>query len=62
MLLIVVALIVLVWHVGQKCFRRATGVKEKKRRKRDEVKPYFQAKAELDAEAKERNGRQIHRV
>lgn len=51
----VIALIVLVWHIGQKHFRRATGVKEEKHKNRDEVKPYIQPKAELDAEESRRN-------
>ena len=55
MILVVIALIVLVWHIGEKHFGRATGVKEENHEKRDEAKPYIQPKAELDAEESRRN-------
>lgn len=53
--LLVIALIILVWHIGQRHFRRATAMKEKKHKNRDEAKPYLQPKAELEAEETRRN-------
>ena len=55
MVLVVIDLVLLVYHIRQRQFRRATAIKEEKHKDPDEDKPYLQPKAELEAEESRRN-------
>ncbi len=48
--LVVIALVGLVYYIGQNHFRRATAMKAGRTKTRDEAQPYLQLKVELEAE------------